>query len=90
MDFEWDPEKAAINLDKHGVAFTEAATVLEDDLSTTFPDPDHSDGEYRFVTIGRSGAGRTLVVTHTERGGTLRLITARPATRREKRFYEEG
>jgi uncharacterized DUF497 family protein len=87
---EWDAEKAASNLAKHGVDFHEAGTVLEDPLSTTFPDPDHSDDEQRFLTIGSSGSGRILVVAHTDRGEAVRIITARPATASERRFYEEG
>jgi uncharacterized protein len=87
---EWDPEKAASNLAKHGVDFREAGTVLDDPLSTTFPDPDHSDAEQRYLTIGLSASGRILVVAHTDRGDAVRLITARPATSAERRFYEEG
>jgi uncharacterized DUF497 family protein len=87
---EWDPEKAVSNLAKHGVDFHEAGTVLDDPLSTTFPDPDHSVAEERFLTIGLSASGRILVVGHTDRGEAVRLITARPATPAERRFYEEG
>lgn len=90
MTFTWDPRKEAANQRKHGVGFREAATVMRDTLSTTFPDPVHSRGEERYVTIGRSRLGRTLVVAHTEREGTIRIISARPATPRERRFYEEG
>jgi len=90
MTFTWDPEKDAINRRKHAVGFREAASVLQDSLSTTYPDPAHSRGEQRYVTIGRSRLGRTLVVAHADRGDTIRIISARPATRRERRFYEEG
>lgn len=91
MIIAWDPKKAEANRRKHGVNFHEAATVLEDTLSTTFPDPDHSVGEERFVTIGQSRAGRTLVVAHTDRADDeVRIMSARLATRRERRFYEEG
>ncbi len=90
MTFTWDPQKDAQNQRKHGVGFREAASVLEDPLSTTFPDPAHSRGEQRYVTIGRSRLGQTLVVGHAERGDTIRIISARKATRRERRFYEEG
>jgi uncharacterized protein len=90
VEFEWDPTKGAANLKKHGVGFREAATVLEDPLSTTFPDEAHSTEERRFVTIGVSEQGRVLVVAHTERNDTLRLISARRATRRERAFYEQG
>lgn len=89
MTFAWDEAKAAANLRKHGVDFREAATVFGDALSTTFPDVDHSVRERRFLTIGVSVEGRVLVVAHTEVGGTIRIISARPATVRERRFYEE-
>ena len=90
MTFSWDPEKDAANLRKHAVGFREAASALEDPLSTTYRDPRHSRGELRYVTIGRSRLGRTVVVAHADRGDTIRIISARPATRRERRFYEEG
>ena len=90
MAFAWDPVKDTANRRKHRVDFHEAATVLEDNLSTTFPDPDHSRDEQRYVTIGRSTRGRTLVVAHADRGDTIRIISARRATRRERRFHEEG
>lgn len=85
----WDADKAHTNRTKHGVEFAEAATVIDDPLSTTFPDPDHSVGEARFITIGMSTSFRILVVAHTERSGTIRLISARPATAHERKFYEE-
>lgn len=90
MEFEWDPRKANINLQKHNVSFQEAATVFRDSLSVTFPDPDHSIGERRYVIIGLSRYGQLLVVAHTERGDLIRIISARRATRKEQRFYEEG
>lgn len=90
MNLEWDPRKAASNRRKHGVDFHEAATALEDPLSTTYPDPDHSLDERRFVTIGLSAARRVLVVAHVERARALRIISARRATPRERKFYEEG
>lgn len=90
MILEWDPEKAASNLTKHGVAFHEAGTVLDDPLSTTFPDPAHSVDEQRYLTIGSSVSGRILVVAHTDRGEAVRLISARAATPTERRFYEQG
>lgn len=90
MKFEWDEGKAAANFDKHDVSFEEASTAFEDELSLTGRDPDHSLGEARFVTFGISSAGRLLVVSHTERGDKVRLISARPATRNERKFYEEG
>lgn len=89
MILEWDLEKAASNLTKHGVDFHEAGTVLDDPLSTTFPDPDHSVDEQRYLTIGASLSGRILVVAHTDRGEAVRLISARPATSSERRFYEQ-
>lgn len=90
MIFIWDPAKGAANRRKHGVDFHEAATALGDPLSTTFPDIDHSIGEQRFLTVGLSEQRRLLVVSHTEEGDTVRIISARHATRRERRFYEEG
>lgn len=90
MQFEWDPTKAAANVRKHRVSFHEAATVLEDPLSTTFPDEIHSQGEARFLTLGASSVGHVLVVAHTERNDTIRIISARQATRREREFYEQG
>ena len=90
MNIEWDPKKAASSLRKHRVSFHEAVTVLEDPLSTTFPDPDHSLSENRYLTIGQSSSGRILVVAHADRGNAVRLITARRATRGERKFYEEG
>lgn len=88
--FGWGSGKAAANLKKHGVDFREAATVFDDPLSTTFPDVDHSTAERRFVIVGTSARGRVLVVAYTEQGETVRIISARPATRRERTFYEEG
>jgi len=90
MKFEWNSEKAARNLEKHGVSFPEAATVFSDPLSATFPDPDHSIGESRYVTIGISRLRQILVVAHTDRDDRLRIISARKATRQERRFYEQG
>ena len=89
MTFAWDPQKVEENLRKHGVDFREAATVFDDPLSTTFGDDDHSSGERRFLIIGLSALGRVLVVSHTENGATIRIISARVATRPERRFYEE-
>lgn len=89
MTFTWDSKKAAANLKKHGVDFREAATVFDDGLSTTFPDIDHSTAEQRFLIIGMSARRRLLVVSHTEAGNTVRMISARTATRHERTFYEE-
>jgi uncharacterized DUF497 family protein len=88
MQFEWDPEKAVENLRKHGVSFEEAETVFQDPLSATFDDPDHSVGEHRFVTVGYSSAGRLVVVSHTEYGETIRIISARRATAHERERHE--
>lgn len=89
MTFTWDPKKAEENLKKHGVDFREAATVFDDTLSTTFPAAGHSTREQRFLIIGMSARGRILVVSHTDVADIIRIISARTATRRERRFYEE-
>jgi uncharacterized DUF497 family protein len=88
MRFEWDRDKAEANFRKHRISFDEAATSFFDPLSVTIPDPDHSTGERRFITIGSSSRGRLLVVAHTERGSTLRIITARPAGATERKRHE--
>lgn len=88
MDFEWDPEKAALNRRKHRVSFEEAVTVFYDPLSATFDDAEHSTGEQRLITIGFSSQGRLLVVSHTERGDALRIISARRATAHERKRHE--
>ena len=88
MKFGWDPEKARKNLADHGVTFEEATTVFGDPLAATIPDPHHSIGEERSLTMGHSKAGELLVVSHTEEGDTIRLISARRATSRERRQYE--
>ena len=90
MSFAWNALKAAGNLRKHGVSFDEAATVFFDPLSATGDDPDHSFEERRFVTFGMSSSGRLPVVAHTEQNDTIRIITARQATRAERKLYEEG
>ena len=90
LRFEWDKRKAAWNLRVHGVSFREATTVFADPLSITVSDPDHSTTEMRFVDIGLSHLGRLLVVSYTERGDRIRLITARCAARNERRQYEEA
>jgi uncharacterized protein len=88
--FQWNPDKANSNTKKHGVSFEEAVTVFGDPLAVTISDPDHSVGEFRFLTIGQSTLQRLLVVSHTEREGQIRLISARLATRQERRNYESG
>ncbi len=90
ITFEWDDEKAKSNLKKHGVSFEEASSVFASALSLTIADPRHSDEEDRFVTLGESHRGRLLVVVATDRGDTIRIISARLATRRERKNYEEG
>lgn len=90
LNFEWDARKAASNEAKHGVTFREAATVFSDPLSLTIPDPAHSEHEQRWIILGRSAGGKMLVVAHTERGDNLRLISARRASRRERKSYEEN
>ena len=89
LSFEWDSQKAAANLRKHHVSFSEAAAIFGDPLSTTFYDPDHSMDEHRFITIGLSNRARLLVVSHTDRDHTIRIINARKATRAEREYYEE-
>lgn len=88
--FDWNPDKAARNLAKHGVSFAEAATVFADPLAATVPDRPHSRGEERFAIFGRSERGRVLAVQHTEREDRIRLISAREATRHERSQYEDG
>jgi len=90
MRFSWDPKKAAANLKKHGVSFVEASTVFRDVLSVTGADPDQSIAESRYVTFGNSIKNRLLIVAHTEDNNTVRIISARPVTRLERKIYEEG
>ena len=90
MRFSWDPRKASANVKKHGVSFVEASTAFADPLSITIPDPEHSTDESRFLLIGRSTQQRVLVVIHAERSESeIRLISARLASRRERRTYEK-
>jgi len=88
--FEWDEQKAAGNLKKHGVSFQEAKTVFGDPLSITVADPEHSDSEDRFIDIGLTENGRLLVVAYTERGTKIRIISARLALPVERTIYEKG
>lgn len=90
MEFEWDPDKAAENLTKHGVDFVEASTIFGDPLEVTIPSPEHSEGEARFLSVGLSADVRLLVVAYTEREGTIRMIHARVAASKERRAYESG
>ncbi|MGH9203358.1 MAG: BrnT family toxin [Vicinamibacterales bacterium] len=88
MEFEWDPKKAAANVKKHGVEFAEAMTIFGDPLELTIMDPDHSEDERRFLSIGLSAGGRLLVVAYTERAGRMRIINARQASSKERKNYE--
>ncbi|MEA3396079.1 MAG: BrnT family toxin [Chloroflexota bacterium] len=90
LEFEWDPLKAKINLQKHQVSFEEAFTIFDDPLFITFLDEEHSIDEERYITIGLSQRQRLLLVAHTNHQGHIRIISARKATRNEQRFYEEG
>lgn len=90
MEFEWDEDKAELNLTKHSVSFNEAKSVIEDPLFVDFYDPDHSEEEERYIMIGQSNQNRLLVVSYTDRGKKTRLISAREATRAERNAYEEG
>ena len=90
MDFEWDDAKAEANERKHGVTFTEAMTIFADPLALTGYDPDHSDDEDRYISMGLSADGRLLVVSHTDRGDNVRIISARVASRPERKEYEDG
>jgi hypothetical protein len=88
--YEWDAEKAKGNLRKHQISFEDGATVFLDPLALTFPDPDHSSGENREITIGRSSRQQVVFVSHCQRGDRVRIISARKATRGERKQYEEG
>jgi uncharacterized DUF497 family protein len=90
MQFEWDPKKAAANARKHRVTFDEAMTVFADARALTAYDPDHSDDEDRFLTIGVSADGRVLLVSHTDRGDSIRIISARKADKQEREEYVDG
>ncbi len=89
-EFEWDDEKAKSNLKKHGVSFEEGATIFNDPKLATISDPDHSEGEERFVSIGVSVVRRLLTVIHAYRTERVRLISARKATKAEKKNYENN
>ncbi len=87
--FEWDPNKARRNLEIHGVSFDEASTAFKDTLSLTIHDPLHSDEEDRFILIGNSYKNRLLVIVHLEVENKIRIISARKATKKERKQYEE-
>jgi uncharacterized DUF497 family protein len=89
LEFEWDEEKAEINVKKHKVSFQEAKSVFGDSFSITIDDPDHSKEEQRFIEIGTSAKGRLLVIVYTERENKIRIISCRTATPSERRKYEE-
>jgi len=89
LDFEWDPEKAQKNIQKHEVSFEEASSVFDDLIFITVLDDEHSDDEERYITIGLSNKSRLLLVAHTERENRIRIISARKATKHEEKFYEE-
>jgi hypothetical protein len=88
IEFEWDPVKAKTNLRKHGVNFADAATVFEDETVLTIEDPD-AEGERRYVTVGRDAVGQVLTVVYTCRAQSIRIISARKATKHERQAYEE-
>jgi uncharacterized DUF497 family protein len=88
IEFQWDKEKALRNFKKHDVTFEEAVTAFYDTLSSTISDKDHSEGEARFLLLGLSNQSRLLVVSHTDRGNTIRIISARLATNKERKYYE--
>jgi uncharacterized DUF497 family protein len=89
MEFEWDPAKAASNVAKHGVAFSDAATVFGDPLAITYHDIDHSSREDRFITFGSTVSGCLVAVVHVDRDERIRIVSARSLTRRERKQYEE-
>ena len=90
LGFEWDPDKARQNVEKHGVSFEEAATVFDDPIFITVADDEHSIYEERYITIGLSNRGRLLIFAHADRQGRIRIISARRATKKEERFYAEA
>jgi uncharacterized DUF497 family protein len=89
LKFEWNEEKAKFNKKKHGILFQEAATIFSDPRSLTFPDPEHSVGEERYITIGMSHYRNLLIVSHLDFNETIRIISARLATKQERKYYEE-
>lgn len=89
MEYEWDPEKDRANQEKHGISFAQASTVFLDPLHATVFDERHFNGEYRFRTIGYTSDNRLVIVAHTDREDRIRIITARDATPRERRQYEQ-
>jgi uncharacterized DUF497 family protein len=90
VTYEWDPRKAQTNRRKHGVSFEEAASVFQDARAFTFDDPDHSEDEPREITIGVSTKGRVLFLSHCDRDGRIRIVSARRATPNERKQYAKG
>ncbi|NEQ95313.1 MAG: BrnT family toxin [Cyanothece sp. SIO2G6] len=90
MQFEWNEKKAEKNLAQHGVSFDEAKTVFDDSRYIDFYDPDHSEDEERYLIVGVSNQGRLLIASYTERGNSIRIISAREVTRTEREAYEQG
>jgi len=91
MEYDWDQEKAQTNLKKHGISFQEAASAFGDPLALTFDDPDHSIGEHRLLTFGVTKTGKWVIVSHTEKhNAILRIISARPMNKYERKIYENG
>jgi len=90
LSFEWDADKAKCNLRDHGVSFEEAETVFDDPFLMTYSDPDHSENEERFLSIGISSKARILMAIHTDRGENIRIISSRKLTKSERQDYEEG
>ena len=90
LQFEWDPNKAAKNIEKHQVSFDEAATVFDNPMFITVIDEEHSVDKERYITVGLSKRGRLLMVAHTDREGRIRIISARKATKKEEQFYAEA
>lgn len=90
MEFDWDKNKAEPNLSKHEVSFEEAKTVFDDPLYVEFYDPEHSEDEDRYLLVGQSNRGRLLIISYTERGNLIRLISAREVTKTERETYEQG
>ena len=89
LTFEWDENKARENLQKHKVSFEEAKAIFDDPFLMTYPDPDHSESEQRYLSVGSSSAGRVLLVIHTDRSANTRIISCRKATASERKHYEE-
>jgi len=90
MEFAWDAKKAQANYRKHGISFPEAGTVFGDPLAITFDDPEHSIAELRLLTFGTTRTGKLVIVSHAERSGSMRIISARLMTKEERKIYEEG